>query len=139
MITNILFVGAIRGDRAHQPTYLEITTLLKKCGTLLSDHVADETISDYGETDLSKEAIYDREMESLKKCDVVVAEVTTPSLGVGYLIAQAVTAQKRVICLYHGEDTYKLSAMIKGSKDVKIYTYAQASDLEKIFADELAT
>ncbi|HLD61206.1 MAG TPA: nucleoside 2-deoxyribosyltransferase [Patescibacteria group bacterium] len=134
---DIFFIGAIRGGRAHQPKYADIVALLKKFGTVLSEHIADETISDYGETDLSKEAIHDREMESLKKCDVVVAEVTTPSLGVGYLIAQAVNLKKRVVCLYHGDDTFKLSAMIKGDKNVEVHTYKNMGDIEKIFTNKL--
>src|SRR3989338_7417229 len=106
---DIFFIGAIRGGRAHQPKYADIVALLKKFGTVLSEHIADETISDYGETDLSKEEIHAREIESLKKSDVVVAEVTTPSLGVGYLLGEAVRLGKRVIGLYCGEDTDKLS------------------------------
>lgn len=134
---NILFLGAIRGGRAQQPMCMEIVGQLKKFGRVLSEHVADEQISDYGETDVSKEGIHDREMECLMRCDVVVAEVTTPSLGVGYLIAQAVQADKPVLCLFQGEDTYKLSAMIKGDKKVKVHAYTQAADVERILAQEL--
>ncbi|MBI2443686.1 MAG: nucleoside 2-deoxyribosyltransferase [Candidatus Magasanikbacteria bacterium] len=134
---NIYFIGAIRGGRIHQPQYSEIVSGLKKYGTVLSAQVADETISDYGETNLTKEEIHDRELELLKTSDVVVAEVTVPSLGVGYLIAQALNLNKRVCCLYWGENTYKLSAMIKGNKMAKVYLYRNrlelADVLQKIF------
>lgn len=134
---NTYFIGAIRGGRTHQPQYNDIVTELKKFGTVLSEHVADETISDYGETNMNKEEIHDREMDLLKKSDVVVAEVTTPSLGVGYLIAQAVNLNKRMLCLYQGEDTFKLSAMIKGDKKVRISIYKKVSDIKNILMKEL--
>lgn len=129
---NIFFAGAVRGGRAHQAKYPNIIELLKKNGTVFSDHIADSEMTDFGETDLTKEEIHDREMGSLEKSDVVVAEVSTPSLGVGYLIAQGLNLDKRVVCLYHGSDTYKLSAMIKGNEKVEVYTYEEGDNLEEM-------
>src|ERR1035437_7960798 len=116
----ILFIGAIRGGRINQPQYTDIIEILKKYGTVLSEHVADESLSEYGETDIEKEEIHNRELDALKKSDLVVAEVTTPSLGVGYLVSQAINLNKKVIALYNGDDTLKLSAMIKGNKNIKV-------------------
>lgn len=136
---NIFFIAAIRGGRAHQPTCAQINTLLKKFGTVLSDHVSDEKVTEYGETDLSKEAIHEREMKTLEACDVVIAEVTTPSLGVGYLIGQALHAEKRVICLYYGKDTYKLSAMIKGNAQITVFAYTELNEIEQFLERELVS
>ena len=111
------------------PLYEIIVRELQKYGQVLSAHVADQNITVYGETDLSKEEIYDREMESIKNSDVLIAEVTTPSLGVGFEIAQALNKAKRVICLYQGGNTYKLSAMIKGDPKVEVFTYSTKEEL----------
>ena len=73
----------------------------------------------------------------LAKSDIVVAEVTTPSLGVGYLISQATHSNKKVIALYNGEDALKLSAMIKGNKNVRVYLYKTEEDLTAIFDSEV--
>jgi len=134
---NIFFTGAIRGGRAHQPEYARIVAMLEKCGTVYSRHVQDETLSQYGETDISAEEILKRERNTLEKCKIVVAEVTTPSLGVGYLIACATSAAKKVVALYRGEDTLKLSAIIKGDRGVAVYTYDTDEDLERIFEEAL--
>src|SRR3989338_1666786 len=128
----IFFIGSIRGGRINQPHYAEIVEMLEQYGTVFSKHVADKSLGEYGETDLEKEEIHDRELDTLKKSDLVVAEVTAPSLGVGYLISQAITLNKRVIALYNGEDTLKLSAMIKGDKNVKVYLYKTQKDLNTI-------
>lgn len=129
---NIFFAGSIRGGRSHQPAYRLLVDELKKQGTLFNEHVADDALSWYGETDLEKEDIHDRELSLLALCDIVVAEVSTPSLGVGYLIAQAVHLGKPIVCLYQGEDTFKLSAMVKGNKHVQIRTYQDLNELPSI-------
>ncbi len=135
----ILFSASVRGGRALQPQYVQIVELLQQYGTVLSEEIADEKFSGFGETDLTKEEIHDREIQSIEQCDVMVADVTTPSLGVGYLIANALQRDKKVICLYQGEDTYKLSAMIKGSDKVQVHTYMNPEDLKSLFDSELHT
>ncbi len=133
----IFFIGSIRGGRSNQPHYAEIVEILGQYGVVFSEHIADKHLGEYGETDLEKEEIHDRELETLGKSDMVIAEVTTPSLGVGYLISQAINLNKKVIALYNGEDTLKLSAMIKGDRNVKVRLYRTKEDLIEIFDSEI--
>lgn len=134
----IFFIGSIRGGRINQPQYVGIIEILEQYGIVFSKHVAGKSLGEYGETDLDKEEIHDRELETLKKSDFVVAEVTTPSLGVGYLIAEAIKLNKKVIALYNGEDTLKLSAMIKGDRNVRVHLYKTQKDLPAIFNSEIS-
>ncbi|HAZ28893.1 MAG TPA: nucleoside 2-deoxyribosyltransferase, partial [Candidatus Magasanikbacteria bacterium] len=85
---NIFFTAAIRGGREHQRNYQTIVSLLKTHGTVFSDHVAND-MPRHGETAISVEEVHARELERMEKSDVIVADVTTPSLGVGYLVGQA--------------------------------------------------
>ncbi len=133
----IFFIGAIRGGRELQPKYLEIVDLLKKYGDIEPARAADETISKYGETELTQQEIHDRELSRISNCDILIAEVTTPSLGVGYEIAKALEMNKRVLCLSHGENTYKLSAMIKGNPKIEVCKYQSLSDLKKLLEKNL--
>ena len=48
--------------------------------------------------------IYDRDIELMTKCDAVVAEVTQPSLGVGFELGQAVAMKKKILCLYRPQE-----------------------------------
>ena len=121
----------------YQPKYALIVKALEKYGTVYSQFVSDEALSEYGETRLPDAEIFERERNTLLKCDVVVAEVTTPSLGVGYLIASATLQQKKVVALYAGEDTSKLSAMINGDPGVEVYTYKADGDIERILMGAL--
>ena len=134
---NIYFIGSIRGGRSHQPTYALIVRVLKQHGTVSSQYVSDSALSEYGETRLTDREIFERERVALEKCDVVVADVTTPSLGVGYLIARATFLKKNVVALYNGEDTMRLSAMIKGSPEVEVHTYKTEEDIVRILKEAL--
>ncbi len=128
----IYFTASIRGGRKELPMYEEIISLLKKYGIVLTEHVGDEEISYHGETELTASEVLAREIERLKESDMVFAEVTTPSLGVGATIEKALEFKKSVICLYHGKHTDKLSAIIKGNSEIKIYTYENENDLKKM-------
>jgi nucleoside 2-deoxyribosyltransferase len=129
---NIFFSGSIRGGRGHQHLYPNIVSELEKHGTVFSKHISEESVSEYGETALSAEDIYERECAALQGSDIVVADVSVPSLGVGYVIAKAKEWGKPVIALHHGEDTLKLSALIKGDSNVRVYTYEEEEEIASL-------
>ncbi|MEK7530338.1 MAG: nucleoside 2-deoxyribosyltransferase [Patescibacteria group bacterium] len=131
----IFFIGSIRGGRANQPHYVSIVSALEKFGTVSPQHVSDEALSEFGETRLTGTEILERELAALATCDVVVAEVTTPSLGVGYLIGRATILNKKVIALHNGGDTSLLSGIIKGDSGVEIHTYKTDTDIDNILQE----
>uniref|UniRef100_A0A5F8G314 2'-deoxynucleoside 5'-phosphate N-hydrolase 1 n=1 Tax=Monodelphis domestica TaxID=13616 RepID=A0A5F8G314_MONDO len=61
--------------------------------------------------------IHERDLAWLQQADVVVAEVTQPSLGVGYELGRAVALNKRILCLFRPQSGRVLSAMIRGAAD----------------------
>ena len=96
---NIYFAGSIRGGRKDRRLYLEIIQYLKDYGDVLTEHIGDENIDSEGE-DVNDQYIHDRDMDWLMSSDIMVAEVTNPSLGVGYEIGRAVENDKKIICLF---------------------------------------
>lgn len=127
----IYFAGSIRGGRDDQPIYEQLINFLQEEGaTVLCEHVGYKDLSDHGQ-DMSSREIHDRDLRWIDEADAVVAEVTNPSLGVGYEISYAVQTKKPVLALFRGEEQGKrLSAMIEGSFGVEICHYS-SSDLEK--------
>ncbi len=125
-MTNVYFAASIRGGRALQTTYQTIVEHLKQSGhKVLSENVAFETMAEQG---ISDEAIYTQDTAWVDECDAVVAEVTTPSLGVGYEIGYALhKAHKPVLCLCQAGT--HLSAMLNGNTNpgVRIVFYADLS------------
>jgi len=128
----IYFAGSIRGVRDDKELYLEIINLLGKYGKVLTEHIGDKTLSAMGEDGPTDKYIYDRDMVWLNEADIVVAEVTTPSLGVGYEIGK-MEGKKPILCIYREQDGKRISAMIGGNKNVKLEIYRTVRDLEPIF------
>jgi nucleoside 2-deoxyribosyltransferase len=124
----IYFAGSIRGGREDQPLYFEIIEYLQKFGEVLTEHLGNKSLSSDGEKRPSED-IYQRDVDWVEEADVIVAEVTTPSLGVGYEIGIAEKLGKKILCLYrHGEDR-RLSAMIDGNSSLEVVYY---KDLEGV-------
>jgi 2'-deoxynucleoside 5'-phosphate N-hydrolase len=129
----IYFAGAIRGGRDDAALYLELVKLLRECGTVLTEHVADELMIT-GEA-LDDRAISDRYLSWLRQADCLVAEVTTPSLGVGFEIGKATEWDKRVLCLFRPASGRTLSALIAGSDRVTVARYESIAEAREIFKD----
>jgi nucleoside 2-deoxyribosyltransferase len=92
--------------------------------------VADEKAIEWDYVNLDDANIYKRDMGWLVNSDLVVAEVTIPSLGVGYEIGYAVSLGKPVICLFKKQSGKRLSAMINGNKKVKTIVWESLEDVK---------
>jgi nucleoside 2-deoxyribosyltransferase len=129
----IYFAGSIRGGRQNKEKYLEIINCLKNYGEVLTEHIGDQKMDHLGERNISEEEIYDRDIKWLKEADVAVADVSVPSLGVGYEIARLEEMGKKILCVCKKlEDGKKLSAMITGDKNIKTEYYETSLDIENI-------
>lgn len=67
-------------------------------------------------------------MKWLNDTNIVVAEVTNPSLGVGYELAMAENLNKKILCLYRPSQGKNLSAMIRGNAKFKVIDYKTLKD-----------
>ena len=141
-IMKIYFAGSIRGGRDDQELYLSIISTLSQYGTVLTEHIGNKSLSNLGEQVVTNEFIFERDIEWVEEADVIVAEVTTPSLGVGYEIGHAISLDKKVLCIYREIEGKRLSAMIAGNKKLKIEKYnsiGDAEDILKSFFNSLGT
>lgn len=129
----IYFSGSIRGGRADADLYNKLIQELKKYGNVLTEHVGSSQL----ETTQTDREIHDRDMQWLKEADIVVAEVTTPSLGVGYEIGRAVEMGTKIVCLYREVAGKSVSAMIKGCPEVTCCEYSGFNSAQKIICDFL--
>ena len=128
----IYFAGSIRSGRQDAALYYEIVQQLKTYGEVFTEHVGDTELGVPGQ-DIGDRKIHDRDLEWLQSSDCLVAEVTTPSLGVGYEIGKATEWGKPVLCLYRPAEGRSLSAMISGSNRVTLKEYQSPMELKEIF------
>jgi 2'-deoxynucleoside 5'-phosphate N-hydrolase len=134
----IYFAGSIRGGRDDAAIYARIIELLNPFGTVVTEHLGDAAITLGGEN-ASDRDIHDRDINWLRQADVIVAEVTMPSVGVGYEIGRAVEWGKRIVCLYRPSHDRKLSGMIAGCPGVTVYNYQDVTELPDLLQRALAT
>jgi 2'-deoxynucleoside 5'-phosphate N-hydrolase len=130
----IYFAGAIRGGREDVALYFEIIELLGQYGQVLTEHVGNPELTGAGEVDDDR-GIHDRDLAWLKEAEYLVAEVTTPSLGVGYEIGKSTEWGKPTLCLYRPREGRALSAMIAGCPGVVVREYHSREELRKAFDD----
>jgi len=136
----IYFAGAIRGGRNDASLYQNIIIYLGSFGEVLTEHVGDNTITEIGEDRKTDSYIFERDLIWLKSASIVIAEVTIPSLGVGYELGIAEKLDIPVLCLFRDLKGKKLSAMIRGNKKFicKQYkTLKQAKDCINSFIKNL--
>ena len=124
----IYFAGSIRGGREDAEIYLDLIGFLKNFGVVLTEHVGDLMLNGLGDVGTPDRIIHSRDMAMLQSADVLVAEITVVSLGVGYEIGRAVSEGKKVICLYRSIPGKRISAMISGNPDVTLVNYKTAEE-----------
>ena len=124
----IYFAGAIRGGRDETDIYNNIITYLSSKAEVLTEHVGSSELTTIGETNRSDREIFMRDMEWLQSADLIIAEVTTPSLGVGYELGIAAKLNIPVLCLYRPIKEKRLSAMISGNEKFNCQAYQTLDD-----------
>jgi nucleoside 2-deoxyribosyltransferase len=131
----IYFAGSIRGGREDAALYFKTIRELQEYGEVLTEHVGDDTLLSTGERNLSDKDIHDRDLGWITTSDIVIAEVSTPSLGVGYEIAYALSLGKQICCLFNAGKGRRLSAMIRGSRGLTIIDYQDFNEIKKTFKE----
>ncbi|MDD2202929.1 MAG: nucleoside 2-deoxyribosyltransferase [Bacilli bacterium] len=127
----VYFSGSIRGGRGFVDEYFEIIKFLKNNFVVLTEHIGDKNLNSSGEKNKTDEYIFQRDCSWIDESDFVVAEVTNPSLGVGYEICYAEKLNKPILCLYKNNGN-KISAMINGNKYLSVYPYNNIEEAQEI-------
>lgn len=133
----VYFACSIRGGRDDVDHYGQLVKVVGKYADVLTEVFADKKLTAEGMPNPSGD-IWSNDIRWIGQADAVIAEVTSPSLGVGYEIAMAEKMGKPVLCLYRKKADKKLSAMIEGSPGTSIVEYSDATSVEHAIATFLA-
>jgi len=134
----IYFACSISGGRKDEKVYQRLVDALDKLGVEVpTAHIADTGIES---TDGHKDPwdIYQRDVDWIKESDILIAEVSNPSHGVGYEIGYALSLGKPVLCLFNKEVI--VSKMITGNPDplLSVKSYLNLVEAEEILKTYLA-
>jgi len=124
----VYFSCSLTGGRKDEAIYGVLVDHLQAAGhEVLTAHLARpevmraERVVDPGE-------VYHRDIAWIEECHALVAEVTTPSHGVGYEIAYALGRGKPVLCLCRRDA--RVSKMITGNDmpTLRVIFYTSSED-----------
>ncbi len=110
---NLYFSCSLTGGRRDEPVYAAIVQHLLALGhDVPTAHLADPQVMDL-ERVVSPNEVFRRDVAWIRACQALIAEVSTPSHGVGYEIALALSLGKPVLCCYR--EGARVSKMITGN------------------------
>ena len=128
MNKKVYFAGSIRGGRINAGLYKRIIEYIQRNDTVLTEHVGNLALSALERGSQGDKAIYDQDTAWLRQADVVIAECTCPSLGVGYELAYA--EHHNIPChLFYDKSRTQLSAMLTGNTYFNIHPYEQEAEI----------
>lgn len=109
----IYYAAAMLGDRSNFHNNKIIINELKKYGfTILTEFILGDI-----EVDVPPVEIYRRDINLLRESDILIADISYPSLGVGFEIAYALNLNKKVIALCRKDRIENTSRLILGIDD----------------------
>lgn len=115
---NIYFACSITGGREFESVYQAIVHALAEEGhEVPTAHLAESGVG-AAEAVIHPREVYERDVAWIRACDVLIAEVSVPSHGVGYEIGFALGAGKPVLALY--QEGRRVSKMISGNPDSRL-------------------
>ena len=124
----VYFAGSIRGGRADADLYRQMIEYIQQGDIVLTEHVGNLALSKTEGQPNQEEAIYQQDTAWLRASDLVIAECTTPSLGVGYELAFAKHLGKPVHIFYNSTRT-NLSAMLAGDPYFHLHPYTRPAEI----------
>ena len=122
MNKKIYFAGAIRGGRDDAALYKRMIDYMKRTNVVLTEHIGKSNMSLKAQTNVIDTHIYERDTRWLRECDMVIAECTCPSLGVGYELGYA-EAHGIPVFVFYNKSKANLSAMLNGNAHFTIVPY----------------
>lgn len=128
----VYFACSISGGRADEDTYQHLVGVLRSMGfDVLTAHLAESGIVELDAREDSTD-IYHRDVTWIEESDLLVAEISTPSHGVGYEIGYALDLNKPVLCMYH--QGVVVSKMILGNPHplLSVISYADWNDAKEL-------
>src|SRR5437899_2858190 len=127
----IYLACTVRGDRGGVAAGRTICErLLARGHEVLTTHLLADDV-ETAESRLAEADVFRRDIEWLSQCDVLVAEASGSSYGVGfevgYVLGRASQTGQRVVLLYNAERRHAVSRLITGNSNAACTTLGYSS------------
>ena len=132
---NIYLACTVRGDRSAVSALRGLVTSLEAAGhVVLTKHLLADNVES-AESQLTERQVYDRDIAWLEACDILVADASGSSFGVGfevgYVLARSDRTSQRVLLLYSATRAHAVSRLIVGNAHPRceVQKYENPEDL----------
>jgi len=125
-VMKIYFACSIMGG-GDNSQYLSILNAIKGAGGDVLSEIFVHDALNLGGSPLPADEIYTRDVDMIHEADLIIAEVSNPSLGVGYELGYAEAKGKPILGLFNTDSAKKLSAMISGNPYISIVNYSSGN------------
>ena len=135
----VCFVASIKNKEVNLKYYQEIIRVLKETGDkVFCEHVMGNSQANLDSLSEDKKVQFHKNvMDQVKKADLVVAEITSQSLSVGFLISMSLDLSKPTVLLYRGSSKPNIISTLEQSDKLLVGSYSELGDIEKVLSDYL--
>jgi nucleoside 2-deoxyribosyltransferase len=131
----IYLACTVRGDRSAVAALRSLVAGLQQDGhTILTTHLLEVGV-EAAEAALSERDVYQRDIAWLESCDLLIADASGSSFGVGfevgYVLGRSDGTGQRVFLLYRSDRLNHISRLIAGNSHPRctVLTYDNPTDL----------
>jgi hypothetical protein len=131
----IYLACTVRGDRGAVSALRGLAASLEAEGhAVLTKHLLDDNVES-AESQLTERQVYERDIAWLEACDLLIADASGSSFGVGfevgYVLARSDRTNQRVLLLYHAGRQHAVSRLIVGNAHPRcaVQKYENPEDL----------
>ena len=127
----IYCAGPIKGDTKYQESYKDIVRIVESMNHTALAQFSSKIPSTIF---LNDKQIYTRDMKWIDGSKIMIAEVSGPSLGVGFEIAYALFVKNIPVLAVYNEQEQNISSMISGCNhpNLQLKKYYNQDDLARI-------
>lgn len=138
----IYFACSIRGEQGGKEEKEMMVKAMKDLGhVVLSEQFTnyDIDVNQQNSTEMIPSDIYKQDMGWVYDSDIIVADVSRISTGMGYEVGWKMAKGGRILALCKAEKLESLSNMLKGctEKNFKLISWQTKGDVRKILEKEL--
>ena len=137
----IYFGFTVAGDRSSVDVARRLVELLETMGhEVLTRHLVNDNAAQM-DRGITPQAVYQRDMNWLRQCDIFIAEVSGSSFGLGYEAGYVLgSSEKKAVLFYRRAAAPRISLLITGNThpNCRLAPYSEPGEIEAQLRSMLA-
>jgi len=129
----IVFVASVNGKNKQKFFYLSIIGVIKELGhDIFYEYIIKESPETINKTFKRNIKLHKNLIKNIREADLIVSEITHESIGVGYLIHEALLHNRPVIAMSRLDSTPNISVFLENFKNFTFIPYKKAFEIKNL-------